>query len=149
MKTILIAFLALTICSSMCYAQRTFNFKIDQKDYSIDEKTLNDLFGNAFNDLIERKWTDNSHFSLWVKSYSDWKDESVKGIWIWDTIGDRISSNSFYGNMPAEYLGWKAPGKDATGNPNKKSNISRRMRFINISLSRQLIYYFTHKAIVN
>jgi len=144
---IICCLLSISISAS---SQRTFKFKIDNQEYTTDEKTLNDLFGAAFNSLVEAKWTDVNHYQLWVDNFINWKDVVVKGTFCWDTYGDRVASTSFSGDtIPLEYLGWRAPGKSAKGNPNKPSNLSRRMQLINTFLSRQLIFYFTKKAIVN
>lgn len=149
MKTIFILLVSICLCDNV-YAQRMFNFKIDQQDYQIDEKSLNDLFGSSFNSLVQRGTTSEKHFDLWVRTYNEWKDQIIKGVFSWDTYGDHVSNSRFMGpDIPIEYLGWKAPGKEPTGNPNKESNTALRVQIINTWISRGLIYYFTKKVIVN
>jgi len=149
MKTLLTTFITVIVFSGIGHAQRSFKFNIDHQEYQIDEKSLNDLFGNAFNNLVQKGWADEKHFDLWVSSYNDWKDHIVTGVFNWETYGNRVASSSFTGDIPPEYLGWRASGKDATGNPNMKGNIPRRMALIRDALSNLLIYQFTHKVIIN
>jgi hypothetical protein len=149
MKSLFIAMLALFLSSMACYAQRTFTFKIDQQVYTLSEQNLNELFGSAYNVMIEKKWTDNNHFDLWSASFNDWKNQCVSGYWIYETLGNRVSNSSFDGPVSEIYLGWDKGHKPAKGNPHKLNNIARRMQTINQTLSREVIYFLTGKVIVN
>lgn len=139
-----------TLCTLQCYAQRTFNFNIDHQQYSIDEKTLNDMFGDSFNSLVNNRSADNDKFKLWLKSFSDWKDIAADGVWSYEVYGDRLASSTYGGstkNVPIKYLGWKAEGKPASGNGNKESNFPRRMQLLNGTLSKRIIFYFTKRDV--
>lgn len=130
-------------------AQRTFTFEIDGDKYSLEENKLNDMFGDSFNALLQRGSVKEKDFDLWAKSFSDWKEPVAQGMWTYKTLGNRVESSTFHGNIPIEYLGWEAPGKSGKGNPNKKDNVAVRMSIMNTYLSRNVITYFTRKEIIN
>ncbi|MDO3643841.1 hypothetical protein [Mucilaginibacter sp. L3T2-6] len=150
MKLLIIASFFLISTTSICTAQRIFKFNIDQTDYLIKEQDLNTAFGNAFNVMVQKGWTDPKYFSLWTQSFNDWKDHIVLGTMNFVTYGDRVGGCSFRGpEIPIQYLGWEKPGKNGSGNPNKEKNIAKRMGMLRDALSTQLIYAFTKKVIVN
>ncbi|MET3981148.1 hypothetical protein ABIB62_003775 [Mucilaginibacter sp. UYP25] len=150
MKITLISLLWFFWGCSICTAQRTFKFNIDEQQYSIEEQKLNDLFGSAFNSIIERGATSNKNFDLWARSFVHWKDNTVNGVWVYETLGNRVSSLSYQGSdLDEVYLGWDPGHKTAQGNPNKEKNHGKRFAILNTHLSREIIYYLTQKVIIN
>jgi hypothetical protein len=133
---------------STSYSQRIFKFKIDNQDYNIEEKELNTLFANVFNSLIANNSTKDKYFTIWVGTFSEWKSYSSYGVWVYELYGNRIAKSSFQGSMPDHYLGWKSPGKPATGNPNELGNTAKRMSLFYYFFDRELIYYCTKQNVI-
>jgi hypothetical protein len=149
MKTLFISIVWLILGCSICAAQRTFSFKIDEQQYTIQEQKLNDLFGSAFNSMVQRGATSDKEFDLWARSFSHWKDNTANGTWIYETLGNRVSQITFLGSIDEVYLGWDPGHKEAKGNPNKEKNYGRRFAIMNTHMSREIIYFLTNKVIIN
>jgi len=115
----------------------------------MEEQKLNDLFGAAFNKIVAYGATKDKYFDLWTHSYSQWKDFTVDGVWVYQTIGDRVSGLSYEGKIDEMFLGWDAGHKEPKGNPNNQKNWGKRMQILNTYLSREIIYYLTRKVIIN
>jgi hypothetical protein len=143
LKTLLIIIAVLLLNVSTSLAQRQFTFKINEKDYKIEEQALNDLFSKAFTDLINQKWTEEKYFGLWTDTFLLWKDAAVNYQYSFTTYGERLSNYNIVGNVHYYYLGYDKPGKSAKGNPNKKDNFPKRVNVLTYALGAQIVYYCT------
>jgi hypothetical protein len=138
----LITILLIMVSAAIVRGQnRVFTITVNSKDYHVDEKQMNDFFGSAFQDMVDKAKSKPSNFELWKDSFEDWKTLAASGRLTVSTYGNIFGNTQYQGVASKEDLGLKDNGKSATGNGNKKTNRAVRMATLN--------YYLLHYIINN
>ncbi|WP_316827841.1 hypothetical protein [Pedobacter miscanthi] len=146
MKTTILTLFA-SLLVGFSYGQCTYEFKINGASYQASEQLLNDTFGKAFEQMKAERSVKDKNFELWLGTYSIFKAMSCSNAFTWDLYYNKLVNMKYEGRASNRDLGLADNGSKATGNPNKKENLGRRMAILNYIMTKYLTNHFLNTTL--